>query len=143
MNYPKLVRFGSLLFLLFSLNIITDAQGRRDYNRRRGYESRWEQLGRSYVDGRRDHDRIFVNHRGSFRQLQLGIKGGTIEFQRVVVHFDNGGDHELDVRDRIRQGEKTRVIDLPGDRRRIRSVEFWYSKDSWRSRPSVNLWGRR
>ena len=108
-----------------------------------GGESRWENLGRGYVNSRVDHDTIFVNTRGSFRALQLGIKGGTIEFQRVVVHFDNGEDHQLDIRDRIPDGGKTRVIDLPGDRRRIRSVEFWYSKENWRARPMVNVWARR
>ena len=108
-----------------------------------GYEGRWENLGRAYVNGRVDHDRIIVNHRGTFRALQLGIKGGTIEFQRVVVHFQNGEDHQLEIRDRIPDGSKTRVIDLPGERRRIRSVEFWYSKEGWRSRPLVNVWGMR
>jgi len=105
-------------------------------------ESRWEQLGRTYVDGKVDHDRIFVN-KGGYRALQLGVKGGAIEFQRVVVHFENGADHQLEIRDRIPDHGKTRVIDLPGDRRRIRSVEFWYSKERWHSKPYVNLWGRR
>jgi len=143
MRFQRSIRVGSLLFLLFRLSVASDAQRRRNDEGRRGYEARWEVLGQSRVDGRVDHDRIVVNNRGTFRQLQLGIRGGTIEFQRVVVHFENGADHELEIRDRIRAGSKTRVIDLPGDRRRIRSVEFWYSKDRWRSRPYVNLWGRR
>ena len=108
-----------------------------------GFEGRWENLGRAYVNSRVDHDRIPVTNRGAFRALQLGVKGGTIEFQRVVVHFENGEDHQLEISDRIPDGAKTRVIDLPGDRRRIRSVEFWYSKEGWRSRPLVNVWGRR
>lgn len=143
MTFQKFVRVGTVLFLLFSLGIAASAQrGRRD-DRRRFDENRWEFLGQSHVDGRNDHDRIVVNNRGSFRALQLGIKGGGIEFQRVVVHFDNGGDQEVEIRDRITERSKTRVIDLPGDRRRIRNVEFWYSKERWRSRPIVNLWGRR
>ena len=136
MSFQRSIRVCSLL-LLFGLSTVSDAQ------RGRGNESRWEQLGRSYVDGRRDHDTIPVNNRASFRALQLEVRGGSIEFQRVVVHFDNGADHELEIRDRIPSGGKTRVIDLPGDSRRIRSIEFWYSKDSWRSRPYVNLLGQR
>ena len=97
----------------------------------------------AYVDPRNDHDRIVVNNRASFRALQLGVKGGAIEFQRVVVHFENGGDTDLPVRERIQDRGKTRVMDLPGDRRRIRSIEFWYSKERWRSRPYVNVWGLR
>lgn len=136
MNFHKSIRLGSLLFLLCSLTIIAGAQTRR------GDADRWQQLGRSYVDGRNDHDRITVNNGESFRSIQLEVKGGAIEFQRVVVHFDNGADHDVEIRDRIPNGGRTREIDLPGDRRRIRSVEFWYAKGGWRSRPYVNLWGR-
>jgi len=104
----------------------------------------WAYLGQAHVDGREDHDRISVNDNGWFRAIQIGVKGGAIEFYRVLVHFENGADHDVQVRSRIRSGERTRVIDLPGDRRRIRSVEFWYGKGSWGpSRPWVNLWGRR
>jgi hypothetical protein len=132
-----MIRLCSLLLLLCGLNIAADAQERR------GDEDRWEQLGRTYVDGRRDHDRVVVNNRANYRALVLEVRGGPIEFNRVVVHFDNGADHELEIRDRIPAGSRTRVIDLPGDRRRIRSVEFWYSPDRWRSRPYVNLLGQR
>lgn len=101
-------------------------------------------LGQAHVDGQYDHDRITVTARGAFRAIQLSIKGVTIEFQRVVVHFGNGQDWEVAIRDRIDSGHKTRVIDLPGDRGDIESLEFWYGKPNWESsRPYVNLWGRR
>ena len=137
MSIHKLIRVSSLLFLLFSLSVAADAQGRR------GSDDRWETLGRSYVDGRRDRDNITVNSNESYRALQLEVTGGTIEFQRVVVHFESGADQEVEIRSRIPIGGRTRVIDLPGDRRRIRSVEFWYSQGRWRTRPSVTLLGQR
>jgi hypothetical protein len=143
MSFQRSIRAVSLLFVLFSLSIASNAQRGRDDDRRGRDNERWEQLGQSHVDGRNDHDRISVNRRESFRALQLGVKGGAVEFQRVVVHFDNGADTELEIRDRIQAGGRTRSIDLPGDRRRIRSVEFWYSKENWRARPYVNLFGRR
>ena len=118
----------------------------RGYQRgnQRDSDRGWVHLGQSNVDGRADHDRIAVRTRGRFSAIQLGIKGGAIEFQRVVVHFANGQDQEVEVRDRIDAGGKTRVIDLPGDRRDITSVEFWYGKPNWRSRrATLNLWGRR
>ena len=137
MSCQRSIRASGLLLLLFSLSVVADSQVRgRD-------EGRWEQLGRSYVDGRRDHDTINVNSNASYRSLALEVRGGTIDFQRVVVRFENGADHELDIRDRIASGRRTRVIDLPGDRRRIRSVEFWYSPGRWSSRPYVNLLGQR
>jgi hypothetical protein len=72
----------------------------------------------------------------------LRVQGGEIEFQRVVVHFENGADSEVEIRDRIRAGGQTRAIDLPGDNHRIESVEVWYSQGNWgRRRPSLRLYG--
>ena len=85
-----------------------------------------------------------MNNGGAFRAIQLGIKDGAIAFERVVVHFENGQDYDVQVRERIPAGGRTRSIDLPSDRRRIKSVEFWYEKASYGSnKPFLNLWGRR
>lgn len=134
----KSIRLLSLLLLVLSLGLVANAQ------RRHEGEGRWERLGQSHVDGRHDHDNIRVNARGAFRAIQLRVEGGAIEFQRVVVHFENGADTDVQIRDRIRAGDTTRAIDLPGDQRRIRSVEIWYSKENWgRRSPTLILFGRR
>lgn len=136
MTMQKSFRIIGLLFLLGSLSLIAEAQGRG--------QGRWQYLGQSNVDGRADHDIIRVNAGGAFRSIQLQVSGGTIEFNRVVVHFENGADVEVSVRDQIRAGGKTRAIDLPGDRRRIQSVEVWYERGIWgRRRPSLRLYGMR
>jgi hypothetical protein len=134
----------SSLVLLLSVSFAASAQrGNRDEGRRRD-DGRWERLGDARVDGRQDHDTIRVNARGRFRAIRFFIQGGEIEFQRVVVHFDNGADTDVEVRERIRRDGTTRSIDLPGDERRIRSVEVWYGKGSWGgSRPQLVLYGRR
>lgn len=60
----------------------------------------------------------------------------------MVVHFDNGADTEVEIRDRIRAGGQTRAIDLPGNNRRIDSVEVWYGRGNWGSRrPNLKLYG--
>ena len=134
----KSLYVASLLILLSGITLTTNAQ-RRGYGR-----ERWESLGQSNVDGIRDHDRIRVNSRSAFRAIQLRVQGGEIEFQRVVVHFENGADTDVEVRDRIRAGGQTRAIDLPGDNRRIESVEVWYGKGDWgRRKPNLRLYGCR
>jgi hypothetical protein len=45
---------------------------------------------------------------------------------------------EMARRKRFRYGL---VIDLPGERRIIRSLNLWYGKDNWRRRPKVSLYG--
>ena len=117
----------------------------RDHDRdNRGYRGRWAHLGNAHVDGQQDHDNIQVGMRdGRFRAIQLRVSGGAINFERVVVHFGNGSQEELVIRQRIPAGGRTRPIDLPGERRVIQSVELWYSKDSWHRRPRVDLFGIR
>jgi hypothetical protein len=111
------------------------------YGQRMG---RWERLGTAHVDGNADHDNITVGVRdGAFRAIQLRVRGGAIEFQRVVVHYANGEPEEVVVRERIPAGGMTRAIDLRGDRRFLQSVELWYSRGGWRARPEVQLYGRR
>lgn len=138
MTFHKSLYFVGLLVMISGLTLNADAQ-RRDYGR-----ERWEYLGQSNVDRVRDHDSIRVYARGAFRAIQLRVKGGEIEFQRVVVHFENGANSDVEVRDRIRAGGQTRAIDLPGESRRINSVEVWYGKGNWgRRRPGLKLYGRR
>jgi hypothetical protein len=138
MKFNKSLYVMGLLVLLTGFTLVTNAQ------RRNNGRDRWDYLGQSNVDGRRDHDNIRVNARGAFRAIQLRVQGGAIEFQRVVVHFENGADSEVEIRDRIPAGGQTRAIDLPGDNRRIDSVEVWYGNGNWgRRRPNLRLYGRR
>jgi hypothetical protein len=138
MKFNKSLYVMGLLVLLTGFTLVTNAQ------RRNNGRDRWDYLGQSNVDGRRDHDNIRVNARGAFRAIQLRVQGGAIEFQRVVVHFENGADSEVEIRDRIPAGGQTRAIDLSGDNRRIDSVEVWYGNGNWgRRRPNLRLYGRR
>jgi len=101
-------------------------------------------LGDAHVDGAVDHDTIRVGRSdGTFRAIQLRVSGGAIRFDRVIVRYGNGSQEELAIRDLIPAGGQTRIIDLPGDRRIIRSVDLWYGKATWRRRPKVSLYGVR
>jgi hypothetical protein len=144
MTLMKSIRLLTSLLLVLSFGLGVAAQRRDRDDRYRRDDGRWDRLGDSRVDGRQDHDTIRVNARGRFRAIRFFVQGGDIEVQRVVVHFENGADTEVEVRERIRNGKTTRSIDLPGDERRIRSVEFWYGKGDWeRGRPQLVLYGRR
>ena len=104
----------------------------------------WIHLGDKHVDGHSDHDKISVGSSdGRFRQLQIRVDDAPVNFRRVVVHFGNGADEELQFRERINPGASTRAMDLRGRTRIIKSVEFWYEKANWGSnRPTVRLYGR-
>jgi hypothetical protein len=106
---------------------------------------RWSLLGEATVNGSLDHDRINVGRNdGRFRALQIQVDRAPIEFQRVVVHYANGQEESLELRDRINPGRRTRAIDLQGGDRVITHIDFWYSKGNWSSRrmPRVRVYGR-
>ncbi|HKD05716.1 MAG TPA: hypothetical protein VKB79_07425 [Bryobacteraceae bacterium] len=111
--------------------------------RRGGYRGGEAYLGQANVDGSSDHDEISVGNDQVFRSIQLRVQGGSVNFQRIVVHYDNGQNEVLPMQYRVDPGGSTQWVDLPGDRRRIRSVELWYSGGRrGNNSPRVQLFGR-
>ena len=105
---------------------------------------RWSLLGERHIDGRADNDKIDIGKdNGSYRAIQFRVQGGTVNFDRISVRYLNGEHEDIDVRSEIPPGGKTRVIDLPGNRRVIESISMWYSKGNWRTRPTVRVYGMR
>ncbi len=108
------------------------------------YAKGWVYLGEAHVDGAVDHDKIKVGKsEGRFRALQIRVDRAPVEFNRVVVHYANGTNEEIQIRQRVRAGGSTRDIDLRGGDRAIESVEFWYERARYGPRrPRVRLYGR-
>lgn len=105
----------------------------------------WDKLGEKRVNDRADHDMIVVTAaRGMFTGLKLHVKDHAVRFYKVVVHYRRGASDELVLRDTIPAGGESRVLDLRGDRRVIKSIEFWYeAKSLGRDGATVTVWGRR
>jgi hypothetical protein len=104
----------------------------------------WTFLGQRSVTDRADHDVIPVTgDRGTFKQIKLSVQRASVDFRRVVVHYGNGGHEEIDIKSTIRAGGETRAINLNGEDRVIKSVEFWYDANTRRGRQAVvRLFGK-
>lgn len=105
---------------------------------------KWEVLGRSEVDFKKDHDRITVGRgEGRFKQLQLRVKNAPIEISDMVVTFQNDETFRPKVRHRFEEGSGVRSIDLPGDRRAIKRIDFRYKSINRREgKGTVEVLGR-
>jgi len=55
--------------------------------------------------------------------------------------MEMGSQEEIPIRARIPDGGQTRVIDLPGERRIIQSLDLLVWQGNWRRRPKVSLYG--
>jgi hypothetical protein len=112
----KTARRGVCLALMFLLSACASLSHRRS----------WELLGEREVDFRTDHDAVEVGRsEGVFRQLRFVGHGGAIEMYDVKVVMGDGSSFHIPTRLALDRGEG-RTIDLPGDRRVVRRVEFVY-----------------
>lgn len=104
----------------------------------------WELLGEKKVSRRAEADTIRVGLRdGAFKRLQFKVKGADVDFDRVIVHYENGQNREIAIRSKVRKGGSSRVIDLPGKARAIEKVRFYYDTDgTGRVQASVLLMGK-
>lgn len=105
---------------------------------------KWQPIGERQVNYKIDHDVLNVTYRdGTFRQLRFGVRGGSINVYRCVIHFENGESQEIDLRSTFRKGSKSRIVDLSGNRRLIDKISFWYdTKDFSANKAVVVVWGR-
>jgi hypothetical protein len=94
-------------------------------------QGRWEVLGKRNVRDRLDHDTIVVGRKeGTFNAIKIDVGRRGVNFDRVVIHFANGGDQQVAMRSSIPAHGETRVIDIEGRNRVIRSIDFWYDAKS-------------
>lgn len=92
---------------------------------------RWELLGSRTVTDRADHDTVKVGGaKGDFTAIKLEVQRRAVSFRRVAIHFQNGDDQKVELRDTIGANGESRVIDIEGRDRVIRSIEFWYEAQS-------------
>jgi len=123
--------FLTLSLVLLSLSL--SAQG-----------GRWFFLGERVVNDKLDNDVITVTaKRGDFSAIQIRVKGAAVDFHKVVIVYGNGRRQEVEVRNTIGAGKVSRVIDLNGDERIIRHIEFWYDAKTIKGRKAlVRVFGR-
>ena len=87
----------------------------------------WGKLGSVNAGHDADHDRITVTGpHDNFRKLKFKVKNASLTMRQVVVTYDDGVPEKLDVKENLAAGAETRVIDLHGGKRSIRTIEFWY-----------------
>jgi len=105
---------------------------------------RWESLGQREVDFKGDHDQIDVGRsEGRFKQLQVRVRNAPIEVSNMVVTFGNDTTFNPNLRHKFSEKSTTRIIDLPGERRTIKRIDFNYKSINRREgKGTVEVLGR-
>jgi hypothetical protein len=101
----------------------------------------WVKLGERTVDGVRDRDVITVGAReGRYRRIMIVVEHSALEMFDVVVTFGDGTRFEPTTRHVFSADTRSHVIDLPGNERVIRTVEFRYGNLPGGGRARAELW---
>ncbi|HEY4179382.1 MAG TPA: hypothetical protein VGM90_21205 [Kofleriaceae bacterium] len=107
--------------------------------------SGWTMLGEQKVNGRKaDKDRIKVGRdEGKFSKLTIVVLDSDLQLIDFKVKFNRGQEFNPQLGDQFfREGERTHVIDLPGDKRVIKEIDFKYKNLPGGGDAKVQVWGR-
>src|SRR5882762_8299098 len=103
----------------------------------------WELLGSRSVSFAVERDVIDVGAReGAFDAIRIEVDGGSLEIFNIRITFGNGDTWSPNTRVLFRQGSWSRLIDLPGPARVIRTIEFWYRSRLRRGQATVRVFAR-
>ncbi len=125
--------FTLFFFTLFLSSIMTTADAQIFHHPGHGSHGQWKFLGRTQAGRAADHDVIVVaGPYDHFRKLKFKVTDAPLQMQRMLVRYDDGGrPEEIETRFEIPQGGESRVIDLKGGKRKLKSIEFWYDTKGW------------
>jgi len=105
--------------------------------------SGWTMLGEREVNGRVDHDRIGVGrHEGRFSKLTLVVLDSDLELIDLEIKFAKGAPWHPTVSHFFKEGQRTRLIDFPGDERVIKFIDFKYRNLPGGGRAKVQVWAK-
>jgi hypothetical protein len=104
----------------------------------------WQLLGRRRVSFAAERDVIEVGIReGLFDAIRVEVQDGDLEMYNIRVVFGNGTAWSPDTRVSFRERSRSRVIDLPGEARAIRRIEFRYRSRLRRGQATLEVFGRQ
>ncbi|UZD24227.1 hypothetical protein PBT90_12610 [Algoriphagus halophytocola] len=140
----RTIRVFILLVTVFTFLSISYAEAQRVSTPRAGRVGSWKVLGTVTASHSADHDVIVVKGPYDFfRRLKFKVTDSPLNMRKIIVRYDDGGrPEELNTRFEIPKGGESRIIDLKGGRRKLKSVEFWYdTKGILNGKAHVTLFG--
>ena len=132
-RFPLLLSLFALSFVFFSFSPVGPNKGA------------WKHLGSQKVNFGLDHDVIRVGtDEGGLTKLKVLVSGGAVNMHRMVITYGNGSKETVQLKHRFHRGSDSRIIDLKGGKRVIKSISFWYdSVNKPGGRATVRVLGRR
>lgn len=132
-NYQSMkpVKILSLFALVALMSFIP---GQRD----------WHFIGDKIANYSVDRDVLPVTGNDVFTKIKLHVTDAPLNMHDMDIVFENGDKQNVPLRNNFAQGSWSRIIDLPGNTRHIRKIEFVYdTKNVGRGKARIAVWGKR
>jgi hypothetical protein len=136
--------FPLIAMLIISVLITHQVKAQTVSQPKKGNTGTWRLLGTVQAKFSADHDAIYVNGPYDFfRKINLKVTDAPLNIVKMIVRYDDGGAPEkIDIRFSIPQGGESRIIELQGGKRKLKSIEFWYdTQGGMNGRADVTLFG--
>jgi hypothetical protein len=109
-----------------------------------GVQRGWNFLGDKNVNYGLDRDVLFVTGNDIYKAVKIRVTDAPLHMHDMDIYFENGDKQNVNLRQNFAQGQWSRVIDLPGNQRRIKKIEFIYdTKGLRKGKARVAVWGKR
>jgi hypothetical protein len=141
MQKKYLIALILVAILSFKMNAVS---AQKVVQPKQGNAGTWRLLGTVQANHSADHDVIYIKGPYDyFRRIKFKVTDAPLNMFRMVVRYDDGGLPEnIETRMEIPKGGESRIIDLKGGRRKLKSVEFWYdTKGIFNGKADVTLFG--
>ncbi|NJO88756.1 MAG: hypothetical protein HC831_07165 [Chloroflexia bacterium] len=104
----------------------------------------WVKLGSKKVNFKVDKDVITVGaQEGGFVSLKIVVTDGSLNMHRMIVHYGNGTNEPIELRNNFTKDSGSRIIDLKGKKRIITKIVFWYdTKNMTDNKANVTVFGK-
>ena len=104
----------------------------------------WKFIGDKIAAYGTDRDVLWVTGNDLYRQIKIHVTDGPLHIIDMDVYFENCEKMNVDLKNKFRQGQESRVIDFPGGERRLKKIEFLYSTiGRAKGKARVAIWGNR
>jgi hypothetical protein len=104
----------------------------------------WTLLAKQEADLVADKDRVRVGGKqGRFKELRVAVEGAPVTIEEIIVTFGNDKQFRAKLGKEIKARSASQTIDLPGETRVIKNVEFVYRTSGGKGgKGTVLLYGR-
>lgn len=104
---------------------------------------RWRMIGEKQARRSVDRDEIRVSADRTYTAIRVRVFHAPVEMLSLRIRFRNGQTREIELRQFIERGGASRIVDLPGERRFIDRIVFWYKTPlGAKERATVQVWAR-